>query len=58
MNSNAMLQVTSSSKHQPRSWSKAEAEKNIPEMSVTLSSLQSLRSWSKAVAYMNILPIA
>jgi len=53
-----MLQVTSSSKHQPRSWSKAEAKKNIPDMSVTLATAQSPMSWSKAEASMNILPIA
>ena len=35
---------TSSSKHQPRSWSKAEAEMNMDAILVTLSTAQSLRS--------------
>ena len=52
--SNAYNRGTSSSMHQPRSWSKATAFLNILDIDVTLSILQSLRSWSKAEAPLNI----
>ena len=52
--SNAYNRDTSSSMHQPRSWSKATAFLNICCMSVTLSTAQPLMSWLKADAYSNI----
>ena len=41
---------TSSSTHQPRSWSKAEAPSNKNCISLTLSTAQPLMSWLKAEA--------
>ena len=43
--------------HQPRSWSKASAQRNIEYMSVTESTLQPLRSWLKEPQYLNIYPM-
>ena len=43
--------------HQPRSWSKASAPRNIEYMSVTESTLQPLRSWLKEPQYLNIYPM-
>ena len=45
---------TPSSKHQPRSWSKAEASRNILSMVVTLWTAQPLMSWLKAEALWNM----
>ena len=42
------------SRHQPRSWSKAEAPLNMYSIVVTLWSAQPLMSWSKAEALKNI----
>jgi hypothetical protein len=44
----------SPSTHQPRSWSKAEANQNIWLMSVTLWTAQPPMSWSKASACLNM----
>ena len=52
--SNIFQVSTPRSKHQPRSWSKAEAWLNIRLMFVTLSTAQPLMSWSKAEASLNI----
>ena len=51
---NALPRSTSSSTHQPRSWSKAEASSNIQLISVTLWTAQSPMSWLKAKAPSNI----
>ena len=48
--SNALVRLTPSSTHQPKSWSKERAWVNIPVMSVTLWSAQLPRSRLKASA--------
>ena len=51
---NASSRFTSLSTHQPRSWSKAEAPKNIQCISLTFSTFQALMSWLNDEAEWNM----
>ena len=44
---NAWSRFTSLLTHQPRSWSKAEASRNIPFMIITAPTRQPPRNWLK-----------
>jgi hypothetical protein len=51
---NALPMFTSSSTHQPRSWSKAEAWANMELIAVTLSTCQLPSGWLNDEAFQNI----